>query len=82
LATGPGPAEADARLGELWWLRGHRDHAFEHLGRAQALVRGEPASAGKAYVLSELARYRMLADPVPPSRGAGVQRVSCSSSAT
>src|SRR5262249_54883133 len=27
-----------------------------------ALVRDEPASAGKAYVLSELARYRMLAD--------------------
>jgi tetratricopeptide (TPR) repeat protein len=51
-------AEADARLGELWWLKGHRDHAFEHLGRAQALVRDEPASAGKAYVLSELARYR------------------------
>jgi class 3 adenylate cyclase/tetratricopeptide (TPR) repeat protein len=55
-------AETDARLGELWWLKGHRDRAFEHLGRAQALVRDEPASAGKAYVLSELARYRMLAD--------------------
>jgi len=55
-------AEADARLGELWWLKGHRDRCFEHLRRAQALVRDEPASAGKAYVLSELARYRMLAD--------------------
>jgi class 3 adenylate cyclase len=54
-------AEADARLGELWWLKGNQDRCFEHLGRAQALVRGEPASAGKAYVLSELARYRMLA---------------------
>jgi len=57
-----GAAEAEARLGELWWLKGHRDRAFEHLGRAQALVRDEPASAAKAYVLSELARYRMLAD--------------------
>src|SRR5215475_10930717 len=55
-------AEADARLGELWWLKGHRDRAFGHLGQAQALIRDEPASAGKAYVLSELARYRMLAD--------------------
>jgi class 3 adenylate cyclase len=54
-------AEAEARLGELWWLKGNQDRCFEHLGRAQALVRGEPASAGKAYVLSELARYRMLA---------------------
>jgi hypothetical protein len=46
----------------LWWLKGHRDRASEHLGQAQALIRDEPASAGKAYVLSELARYRMLAD--------------------
>jgi class 3 adenylate cyclase len=57
-----GAAEVDARLGELWWLKGYRDRSFELLGRAQALVRDEPASAGKAYVLSALARYRMLAD--------------------
>jgi predicted ATPase len=57
-----GAAEAEARLGGLWWLKGHRDRAFDHLGRAQALVRDEPASAAKAYVLSELARYQMLAD--------------------
>jgi class 3 adenylate cyclase/tetratricopeptide (TPR) repeat protein len=55
-------AEAEARLGELWWLKGDRDRAFEHLGRARDLVGGEPASAAKAYVLSELARSRMLAD--------------------
>jgi class 3 adenylate cyclase len=55
-------AEVEARLGELWWLKGHRDRSLEHLGHAQALVRDQPASAGKAYVLSELARYRMLAD--------------------
>jgi class 3 adenylate cyclase len=54
--------EAEARLGELWWLKGDQDRAFRHLGRAQQLVRDEPASAAKAYVLSELARYRMLAD--------------------
>ena len=55
-------AEAEARLGELWWHKGDRDRAFEHLGRAQALVGEEPASAAKAYVLSELARYQMVAD--------------------
>jgi hypothetical protein len=25
-----GSAEAEARLGELWWLKGDRDRAFEH----------------------------------------------------
>jgi class 3 adenylate cyclase/tetratricopeptide (TPR) repeat protein len=55
-------AEAEARLGELWWQKGDRDRAFEHLGRAQDLVGDEPASAAKAYVLSELARYQMVAD--------------------
>jgi class 3 adenylate cyclase len=55
-------AEAEARLAELWWLNGDRDRAFEHLGRARDLVGGEPASAAKAYVVSELARSRMLAD--------------------
>ena len=54
-------AEAEARLGELWRHRGDRDRAFEHLGRAQDLIEEEPASAAKAYVLSELARSRMLA---------------------
>jgi class 3 adenylate cyclase/tetratricopeptide (TPR) repeat protein len=57
-----GAAEAEARLGGLWWLKGNRDRASDHLGRAQALVRDEPASAAKAYVLSELARYQMIAD--------------------
>ena len=55
-------AEAEARLGELWWLKGDRDRAFEHLGRARDLVGDEPALASKAYVLSELARYQMVAD--------------------
>jgi len=68
LATGDQAraGEAEARLGELWWLRGDRERAFEHLGRAQELVQNEPASAAKAYVLSELARDRMLADQFDP----------------
>jgi class 3 adenylate cyclase len=56
-----GAAEAEARLGELWWLKGDRDRAFGHVGRAQELVRDESASPAKAYVLSELVRYQMLA---------------------
>jgi class 3 adenylate cyclase/tetratricopeptide (TPR) repeat protein len=59
-------AEAEARLAALWWLKGDRDRAFEHLGRARELVRDEPASAAKAYVLSELARFQMLADDFDP----------------
>jgi class 3 adenylate cyclase len=61
-----GAAEADARLGELWWMRGDRDRAFEHLERAHDLVRDEPASAAKAYVLSDVARYQMLAHEFDP----------------
>jgi class 3 adenylate cyclase/tetratricopeptide (TPR) repeat protein len=59
-------AEAEARQGELWWLKGDRDRAFGHLERAQELVRDEPASAAKAYVLGELARYRMVAGEFDP----------------
>jgi predicted ATPase/class 3 adenylate cyclase len=55
-------AEAEARLGQLWWFKGDRDRAFEHLRRAQDLISDQPASAAKAWVLSELARSRMLAD--------------------
>ena len=39
-------AEAEARLGGLWWIKGDRDRAFEHLGRAQDLVREEPGLCG------------------------------------
>jgi tetratricopeptide (TPR) repeat protein len=55
-------AEADAILAELWWHRGERDRAFEHLDRALALVEDLPASPGKAHVLSQVARYRALAE--------------------
>ena len=54
-------AEADSLLGTVWWQRGDRDRCFEHLARAQELVRDAPPSAGKARVLSQLARYQMLA---------------------
>lgn len=69
LVTGPGQPKPMPGWGELWWLKGQRDRSIDHLERAQALVRDEPPSAGKAHVLSELARYRMLADEFDPETG-------------
>jgi len=54
-------AEADALLAEVWWTRGDRARCDLHLDRAAALVEKLPASAPKAHVLSQIARYRMLA---------------------
>ncbi|MGB2953726.1 MAG: AAA family ATPase [Gaiellaceae bacterium] len=54
-------AEADALLGQFWWMTGDRDRCFDHLERANELVRDSPPSAGKARVLSQLARFRLLA---------------------
>jgi tetratricopeptide (TPR) repeat protein len=54
-------AEAETLLGELWWHRGARDRADIHLARARAVVDDLSASPAKAYVLSQIARYRALA---------------------
>ena len=54
-------AEADALLAEVWWQRGDRARCDLHLDRAAALVDELPASPAKAHVLSQIARYRMLA---------------------
>jgi predicted ATPase/class 3 adenylate cyclase len=55
-------AEADALLAEFWWHRGDRDRSLEHLERSRGLVETLPPSPGKAHVLSQVARYRMLAN--------------------
>ncbi len=57
-------AEADALLADVWWRRGESDRCFEHLSRAGELVRDSPASAAKARVLSQIARFRALAGEV------------------
>jgi predicted ATPase/class 3 adenylate cyclase len=54
-------AEADALLAELWWHRGDRDRVFEHLERATRIVAAVPRSPAKAQVLSQVSRYRALA---------------------
>jgi class 3 adenylate cyclase/tetratricopeptide (TPR) repeat protein len=54
-------AEAEAVLGELFWVRGEHDNAFEHLGRAREMVETREISRVKAFVTSSLSRFLMLA---------------------
>jgi class 3 adenylate cyclase/tetratricopeptide (TPR) repeat protein len=55
-------AEADALLAEAAWYRQDRERCDRHLARAAALVEVLPDSSSKALVLSQVSRYRMLAD--------------------
>jgi class 3 adenylate cyclase/tetratricopeptide (TPR) repeat protein len=61
-------AEAQTLLTSLWWMRGDREQAFTHLERANELVANEPESASKASVLSQVARYEMLAGEFEPAK--------------
>jgi class 3 adenylate cyclase/tetratricopeptide (TPR) repeat protein len=54
-------AEAAVLQGELAWFTGDGEKAALHLARAAALVDSLPASASKAFVLSDLSRFHMLA---------------------
>ena len=54
-------AEMDALLAEFWWYRGEPERSSEHLERAYALVNELAPSPAKAHVISQVARYRMLA---------------------
>jgi len=54
-------AEAEVLLAELAFFRGEGDLADEHLARAAKLTAGLTPSRSTAYVLSSLARSRMLA---------------------
>jgi class 3 adenylate cyclase/tetratricopeptide (TPR) repeat protein len=65
-------AEAEARIAGLWWFRGRGDRCAEHARRAETLVRDEPDTPAKAYVLYETSRFRMLAgesDLAPATEG-------------
>jgi class 3 adenylate cyclase/tetratricopeptide (TPR) repeat protein len=55
-------AEAIVMLGELLWIQGQTDAAFREFEHAVALLEETPPSRAKAYVLSSLARFRMIAD--------------------
>ena len=54
-------AEIDALLAEVWWNRGDRERCDHHLERAGAGVAELRDSPAKTFVLSQIARYRMLA---------------------
>jgi class 3 adenylate cyclase/tetratricopeptide (TPR) repeat protein len=54
-------AEASTVLAELWWYRGRRQQAREHVDDARRLVAGEAVSESKARVLVRLARHLALA---------------------
>jgi class 3 adenylate cyclase/tetratricopeptide (TPR) repeat protein len=55
-------AEAELTLADLAWHEGHGAEASQHSEAARNLVAGSPASRVHATVLSEIARYHMLAD--------------------
>jgi class 3 adenylate cyclase/tetratricopeptide (TPR) repeat protein len=54
-------AEAETVICDMYWLLGRRDEAFEHLRAAEALVGDAPVSYSKAYVMSNVSRFWMLA---------------------
>ncbi|MFY9580843.1 MAG: AAA family ATPase [Gaiellaceae bacterium] len=53
-------AQTEALLAEASWHRGDRTSCDLHLERARQLVEDLPSSPAKAYVLSQVARYRGL----------------------
>jgi class 3 adenylate cyclase len=55
-------AEADALLAEAAWYRQDRERCEWHIARAAELVADLADSPSKALVLSQMSRYRMLAD--------------------
>jgi class 3 adenylate cyclase/tetratricopeptide (TPR) repeat protein len=54
-------AEAEMLASDVWRLRAEGARAQAHLGAAVVLVRDRPPSLSKARILSEAARFRMLA---------------------
>src|SRR5439155_14461701 len=58
-----GAAEAALLLASISWHEGQsRDEMLAHLDQARTLVEGTPPSRARVSVLSDAARYEMLAD--------------------
>ena len=71
-ASDPGrAAEADALLADLWWHRGDRVRSRENLERARDGIAALPPSPGKALVLSQVARFKALAEENDEAIAAG-----------
>ena len=54
-------AEAEVLIGEIFWLQGQRDQAFDRLRAAEALIADQPQSYSKAYVVANASRFSTLA---------------------
>jgi class 3 adenylate cyclase len=54
-------AEADVLLADIHWRHGDADEARSHLESAAALVANTPPSPSKAFVVSQISRFHMLA---------------------
>jgi class 3 adenylate cyclase len=68
-----GASEAETLVGELRWIEGDRDRAFEHFEGAAKLMEDEPPSRSKAYVLGNLSRFLMTADEAERSIAIGFE---------
>jgi class 3 adenylate cyclase len=66
-------SEAETLVGELRWIEGDRDRAFEHFEGAAKLMADEPPSRSKAYVLGNLSRFLMTADEAERSIAIGFE---------
>jgi tetratricopeptide (TPR) repeat protein len=73
-------AEAKTLLAFHWWMRGDRDRAREHLARAVELVGNEPESSSKASVLTQVARFEMLAGKFVRARDVAREAVAMAES--
>ena len=69
-------AEAQVYLVELAWKRGDRHEADLRLARAEEIAAGLPVSRAKAWVLSTVSRYRMLAGADEEAVRAGEQALA------
>src|SRR4029079_7727785 len=55
-------AECEVILAELHWRSGQREHAFERVGDAIALLGDQPPSYAKAYAFNALAQFQIRGD--------------------
>jgi class 3 adenylate cyclase/tetratricopeptide (TPR) repeat protein len=55
-----GAAEAESLLGWLWWARGQRERLRAHLEQSLELIRAQPATVPKAYILSDASRFSLF----------------------
>jgi class 3 adenylate cyclase len=69
-------AEAEVVRGEIIWQRGDQQGSFAHFERAAETVQQLPVSREKLFVVSQVARFRMLAGQVRVGRELAEQAVA------